>query len=82
MNTTAAPKEKLNLDALLLSMDLKSAADLVNARLTEVGERRIYVTAGKRALRWWRRYEYGNGAAYGVSRSDVRADVYHCGIEV
>lgn len=71
----------LNVDALVLSMDLESAAREVNARIAPQTNR-IYCTAGKRALRWWRRYEAGGGAAYGVSRSDVRADLYHLGVLV
>lgn len=63
--------------------DLNTRADEVNAILTSVGAP-IYVVAGKRALKWMKRYEWStkNSEAYSISKRDAFNILFRYGAEV
>ncbi len=53
--------------------DLETAAADMNAAIAAKGIKTIYCTAGKRALKFWKRYPYGGGAAYDISAKVARS---------
>lgn len=64
----------------MILTDLETAAAEVNAKLAAAGAP-IYVSAGKRALKWWKRYEYSK-AAYGISKGQAFNILFGYGAEI
>jgi len=51
-----------------MTTDLHTAAAEMNQKLEGTV---IFVTAGKRALRWWKRYSFQSDAAYMISKNEA-----------
>lgn len=53
--------------------DLETAAAEMNAAITARGIKMVYCTAGKRALKFWKRMSAGVDAGYGISAKVARS---------
>ena len=62
-------------------VDWKQVAQLVNAKLESV-DTSVYASPSKRALKWFKRYQYPSTAAYSISRTEARRLLDHVGIDL
>lgn len=53
--------------------DLDTAANEMNAKITAAGIKLVYCTAGKKALKFWKRPYVGADAGYGISKAVARS---------
>lgn len=53
--------------------DLETAAHEMNASIAAKGLKLIYCTAGKRALKFWKRPYAGANCGYGISKAVARS---------
>jgi Protein of unknown function (DUF5661) len=71
-------------------VDWEAVAKIVNTRLSEVEPpgrvhntaQDIYASPSKRALKWFKRYEYPKGSAYKISRTEARRLLDHVGVKL
>jgi hypothetical protein len=62
-------------------VDWDSVAKIVNAHLSQV-QTDIYASPSKRALKWFKRYEYPRGSAYKISRTEARRLLDHVDVDL
>jgi hypothetical protein len=54
-------------------IDLQTAAEEMNAAIQARGIHMVYCTAGKRALKFWKRMVRGDDGGYGISAKVARS---------
>lgn len=53
--------------------DLETAAIEMNAAIERAGVKLVWCTAGKRALKFWKRAYIGDKSGYGISKGVARS---------
>lgn len=62
-------------------VDWNKVAGIVNAELQQTTTD-VYASPSKRALKWFKRYEYPSSSAYSISRTEARRLLDHVGIDL